>query len=393
MISVNLAKKILSEQCMRAEITTIDLKGLCGLVLAQSIHSPMNVPSFDNSAMDGYALNLEGGAHTWKILYSIQAGDTSEFSIESGNAARIFTGAKIPKGADTVIPQELVETEKDQSILLYKGNRVKVGNNIRLSGSQCKVGDLILEEGTPLNPGSVGLLASVGVKKARVYTPPSVAYIITGNELKEVGAPLTEGEIYNSNGPMLEASLRQTGITKISAYKAGDDREILQKTIDQALCGSDVLLLSGGISVGDYDYVKECLENSGVKQLFHKLRQRPGKPFFAGKKGDKMIFALPGNPASVLSCYLQYIKPCLRFMMGHNNVWKPDTILPLMEDTRKKPGLSFFVKAVKTGEKVKILDGQQSFNLSAFGKADCFVELEEESEIIKAGTLVNTYYL
>jgi len=154
-----------------------------------------------------------------------------------------------------------------------------------------------------------------------------------------------------------------------------------------------VLLLSGGISVGDYDFVKECLEQAGVKELFYKVKQRPGKPFFAGVKGDKYIFALPGNPASVLSCFQQYVRPALKYMMGQDNVWEPDEMLELAEDVTKKTGFTFFMKARREHGKVRVLSGQQSFNLFAFNEADCLVELEEESELIESGSMVKVYWL
>src|SRR5690606_34163087 len=147
------------------------------------------------------------------------------------------------------------------------------GSNVRLRGSQCKKGDLILKEGNLITPGAIGLLASVGVAEVKVYTPPSVGYIITGDELKDLGTPLQEGEIYNSNGPMLQALLANIGIQNAVEYKAIDDKVELQKQIDEVLEKHDVLLISGGISVGDYDFVKESLDKAGVKELFYKLKQ------------------------------------------------------------------------------------------------------------------------
>lgn len=393
MISVNDAKKILAGSNIRGEGKTIGLQKSLGLIVAENIYSPIDVPSFDNSAMDGYAMDFGGELKNWEVVTNIQAGDTSEHSIARGEAARIFTGAKMPKGANTVIPQELIEIQGKSSVITYLKNKVQEGSNVRLRGSQCKKGHLIIEKGTEITPGAVGLIASVGLPQLKVYMPPSVAYIITGNELKEVGTPLAEGEIYNSNGPMLEACLKQTGIEVISAFKASDDKAHLQENINNALEHQEVLIISGGISVGDYDFVKECLQNAGVQQLFYKIKQRPGKPLFVGKKDKKWIFALPGNPASVLSCFHQYVKPCLKYIMGHDQVWEPDAVLALAKDYKKQPGLTFFMKAKREGDKVEILGGQQSFNLQAFSEANCLVELEEEKEMVKAGAPVNIFNL
>ncbi|UJH92970.1 molybdopterin-binding protein [Antarcticibacterium sp. 1MA-6-2] len=208
-----------------------------------------------------------------------------------------------------------------------------------------------------------------------------------------MGSTLKEGEIYNSNGPMLEAFLNEVGILNTTHYRATDDKDELQKVMDEALQKHDFLLLSGGISVGDYDFVKQCLEKAGVKELFYKIKQRPGKPLFAGKKDNKWIFALPGNPASVLSCFNLYVKPCLKFRLGFDNVWSPGQILPLREDQLKKQGFTFFLKGRIDGGEIKILDGQQSFNLQAFNTANCLVELEEQNEIVEMGTPVKVYNL
>ena len=391
MISVEQARKILYENSERGKITSIELRESLGTVLAEDIYSPIDVPSFDNSAMDGYALKFNGESQSWKLQGEIQAGDISAHEVAPGKTIRIFTGAKMPVGADTVIQQELIEREGDE--ITYRHTKISTGSNVRLKGSQCKAGDQILKKGTKVTAGVIGLLASVGVLKVAIFNPPSVAYIVTGNELKEMGQPLESGEIYNSNGPMLNALLQESGIKNIKALKAEDDKEKLQKTTDKALEDADVLILSGGISVGDYDFVKECLMNSRVEELFYKIKQRPGKPMYAGKKENKMVFALPGNPASVLSCYVQYVKPCLQSIMGKEDAWKPDNILPLSEDVKKKPGISFFMKAKKEDGKVCILTGQQSFNLQAFSTADCLVELEEEAEVISKGTLVKVYDL
>lgn len=392
MISVNEARKILSENSEQSEQVAVVLQNSLGRIVAKDVFAPIDVPSFNNSAMDGYAMEFEG-QNEWELDGIIQAGDTSTKEVKTGKAVRIFTGAKMPEGADTVIQQELIERNDKTGIISYHQDKIKKGSNVRSKGSQCKKGELILKSGTKITPGVIGLLASVGIAEVDIFNPPSVGFIITGDELKEVGSQLKEGEIYNSNGPMLEALLSNIGINEMIAYKASDDKEELQQRVDEALEKHDVLLLSGGISIGDYDFVKECLENSGVKELFYKLKQRPGKPMFAGKKNNKWIFALPGNPASVLSCFNQFVKPSLKIIMGHENVWKPDSVLPLEDDFSKKFGFTFFLKGRIENDKLALLAGQQSFNLLAFSTANCLVELDEESEMVKAGTPVKIYKL
>lgn len=393
MISVPQAKALLTEHCDRGSLQKVSISESLGLVLATSVISPIDVPSFDNSAMDGYAMAFDGKENEWQLGPVIQAGETPTTLVKAWQAARIFTGAMIPEGTDTVIPQELVELNEEGTSLCYEGDKIQKGSNVRLRGSQCRKGDLLVRSGTVITPGIIGLLASVGVAEVSVYKPPSVACIITGNELKEIGEDLRQGEIYNSNGPMLQACIRQLAIEEVELLRAVDEKEKLQQLINDSLNKFEVLILSGGISVGDYDFVKECLEQAGVKELFYKVKQRPGKPFFAGKKGKQWIFALPGNPASVLSCFQQYVKPCLNYMMGQEKVWEPDEVLELKEKAKKKPGLTFFMKAKREDGKVRILGGQQSFNLLSFNEADCLVELEEKEELVKAGTKVKVYNL
>lgn len=371
----------------------ISLLEALGAILAEPVFSPLDVPTFDNSAMDGYAMAYDGKENEWQIEGVVQAGDGSKFSLKAWQAARIYTGARVPEGADTVIPQELVEVNSEGNSVCYDGEKIQKGNNVRLRGSQCKEGDLLLEAGARITPGVIGLLASVGVGEVEVYATPSVTCIITGNELKEMGEEIREGELYNSNGPMLTASLRQMGIDKVEVLRATDEKEKLQELINSALENHEVLLLSGGISVGDYDFVKECLEAAGVEELFYKIKQRPGKPFFAGKKQGKWIFALSGNPASVYSCFVQYVRPCLSYSMGQEKVWEPDEVLELKEDVKKKKGFTFFMKARREEGKVRVLGGQQSFNLLSFNEADCLVEMEEEEETIERGTPVKVYTL
>lgn len=393
MISVQEAKKILSENIQRGSSEKLSLQESLGHILAAPVVSPIDVPSFDNSAMDGYAMTFDGKENEWQISQLVQAGDTAVAPLKNWQTARIFTGARIPEGADTVIPQELVELDQEKNTVCYDGGKIQRGSNVRRRGTQCRKGDLLMEKGKVITPGIIGLLASVGVGEVEVYKTPSVACIVTGNELREVGEELQEGEIYNSNGPMLEACLRQIGIHKIVVLRATDDKGKLQRLIDGALDKHEVLLLSGGISVGDYDFVKECLEQAGVEELFHKVKQRPGKPLYAGKKEEKTIFALPGNPASVLGCFYQYVRPGLKYMIGHEQVWEPDELLELTEEVKKKAGFTFFLKARSEKGTVQVLGGQQSFNLLSFNEADCLVELEEEEEIVVKGTMVRTYRL
>ncbi|MCW0482308.1 molybdopterin molybdotransferase MoeA [Gaoshiqia sediminis] len=391
MISVNEARKILAENLTRGGSVEIQVSEAAGYVVYRDIVSPADVPAFDNSAMDGYALAWGKNRESWTVVVEIPAGSAKNFRLSEGEAARIFTGSPMPEGADTVIPQEQIE--RTGNIIQYTLPGFGTGANVRYKGTQIRTGELMMQRGTLLSAGGVGLLASVGFATVEVFAPPVLSVIVTGSELRTPGEPLTHGAIFDSNSPMLKAALNRLGVRKIYTSRVADNEPELRKNIEKELNKSDVVIISGGISVGDYDFVKTSLAGLGVKELFYKVKQRPGKPIFAGKLENKWVFALPGNPASVLSCFSHYVKPCIRYFMGHNNVWNPDITLPLAEDSIKKKGLTFFMKAYTENGKVHLAEGQQSFNLIAFSKADCFAELPEDVDFVEAGTSVNIYFL
>jgi len=391
MISVVEAREILASHLRRGAQTSLNVADAAGLIVCRNICSPIDVPLFDNSAMDGYAIAFGSDRDRWNVVTEIPAGSSSAYSVKDGEAARIYTGSPIPEGTDTVIPQEL--TERDGNTVYLLSNRIEKAANVRYTGSQVKAGETVIKAGTMLTAGGVGLLSSMGLAAVPVYAPPIVSVIVTGNELGKAGRPLKPGMIYNSNGPMLQAALLQSGISLYHVSQSGDDEIRLRQLLKKELNWSDLVIISGGSSVGDYDFVKTCLARLEVNELFYQVKQRPGKPFYAGKAGEKWVFALPGNPASVLTCFNQFVKPCLKFMMGHEDVWLPELVLPLAEDYSKKAGLTFFMKAIREEGRVRVLGGQQSFNLAAFAHADCLVELSEEADFVAAGTPLNVFLL
>jgi len=391
MISVTEARKILETFASISIPIQMNLTDCLGKILAEDVFSPMDVPSFDNSAMDGYALQFDGIRNHWSVKAEIKAGDTQNYSINNNEAVRIFTGAKLPEYADTVIPQELIELGSESNVIHYLSSGIAKGAHVRYKGEQCKKGDKIIPAGHEVRPGTIGLLATMGVDSLTVFPSPAVAIIVTGDELKELGQPLNMGEIYNSNGPFLEASLRAMNIETLTICRVKDEKHAIREIFDGLSTTHDFIILSGGISVGEYDFVREALLESGVRELIYKVKQKPGKPLFVGHIHQKLVFALPGNPASVASCFNHYIKPCLSYFMGHENVWQAKLQLPLGDDFRKKPGLTFFLKARQNGSNVLLLTGQQSFNMLPFAEANCFVEIPEDAEFVPKNTLVNIY--
>lgn len=391
MISVKEAKEILNNNLHKNEVVAVRLKDALGFILAEDLMSLIDVPSFDNSAMDGYAFCFEEGLGQYKIVQQIQAGDEVKFHLNKGEAARIFTGAKLPFGADSVVEQEIVN--RDGDLISFDTALSFRGKHVRKKGTQCQSNDIIVKKGSKVTTGMIGLLASVGLEQLKVYAAPKVNIITTGNEIIPLGNSLNEGQIYNSNELTLVACLKKLSINKVTCYSVNDNYEALKSLIENVLQQTDVLILTGGISVGDYDFVYQVLKEENVVELFYKVKQKPGKPLFVGKKESKWIFALPGNPASVLACFNQYVQPCLQAMMGYENAFQPHSFLPLNNDFEKKGTLTHFLKAKTENGGVTILSGQDSFNLLPFAEADSFVLMSEEIQAFKKGDTVPIYFL
>jgi molybdopterin molybdotransferase len=313
MISVEQALKIIDSKTTQLLKQKIKLQDALDFVLAESILSPINMPPFRQSAMDGYALNYDETISEYKLIGEVAAGSGQEFNLKLGEAVRIFTGAAVPDSANVVAQQEIVNRIENKFTLTKE---VQVGMNIRLVGEQIKVGVTALEKGIILNPAAIGFLATLGITEVEVFSKPKIGLLTTGNELIKPGTPLSHGEIYESNSLMLETAIVQHHHNKPELVKVKDDLAATQKALSDLIQKNDVILISGGISVGDYDFVKTALENLGVKEEFYKIKQKPGKPIYFGTLNQKLIFALPGNPASALTCFYIYVLPALNKSAG-----------------------------------------------------------------------------
>jgi len=391
MISVNEAKKILNDHCTALKPVTIPLQAATGLILAENVFSKMDVPSFNQSAMDGYAVRFDEINKDLKIQCTIQAGLASDIKLSEGNAARIFTGAALPAGSDTVVMQEKVLIKDGQ--LIIQDEFLKKGSNVRLKGSEIKKDELALHEGTILTPAAIGFLATIGIQQISVYPSPKVTIVITGNELKLPGEILEPGQIYESNSFALKAALHQLHINDVFIFYVKDNETETKKIIEMALTNCDLLLITGGVSVGDFDFVPSALEQCGVTKLFHKIKQKPGKPLYAGFRQNQMIVGLPGNPSSVLACFYEYVSIILQIMMNRNTNILSKIFLPITHLYNKKSGLTHFLKAICTEKNVKILNAQESYRLSSFATANCLVCLEENKTEILPGELVEVHLL
>lgn len=385
MITVEDALKYITEQTSANDIISLPLVTSLNYTLAENLYAPIDVPVFDNSAMDGYALRIADRQLGMPItvVSEIQAGAGDLPQLLPGQAARIFTGAPIPPGADTVVQQEICQVE--HSVLEIHGT-VNEGANIRQKASQTAKGSLVSSKGDLLSAPVIAFLATLGIAHVPVFRRPNVGIISTGSELAPPGQPLLAGQIYDSNSVALQAFMDELRIPVLFRSWCPDDASALQTLISERVSKVDILLLTGGISVGDYDYVRPVLDRLGCREIFYKISQKPGKPLFFGKLNNTLIFALPGNPASVISCFHVYVKACIRRMSGVPAERKTYGIL--MSFYEKKPGMTHFLKAYVENNKVTLTANQLSYQVDSIAKANCLAVLPASRDSFQVGERV-----
>ena len=288
-----------------------------GAIAAEDVQADLDSPPFDKALMDGYAVRADDARARPNlcVVAEIRAGDSPAASIVSGESARIFTGAPIPGGADAVVKQEQVEVLPDGTIRLHV-DVLATGRNILKRGGEMTAGQVVISRGTRLTPAYLGLAAGLGRTAIRTYPIPQVALICTGDEIVEANGPRADGQIRNTNGPMLAALTAQAGAEPNYLGIVGDDRDRLAEVITYGLKTASMLILSGGVSVGKYDHIPEVLATIGVTTHFHQVRMKPGKPLLFGTKGAVPVFGLPGNPVSSFVCFQLFVKPALGRLTG-----------------------------------------------------------------------------
>jgi len=396
LFSVKEAKKILWKNIKLIPAVSKKVSDISGYVLAENIKSPVDLPLFDQSAMDGFAVNfddedLRNEELSFRITGEIKAGDKPNGKLKKNSAVYIYTGAATPLNTSCVVMQEKVQTNYGSVII--PASALTKGSNIRFKGTQIKKGEPALAKGTLLNPAAVGFLCSMGISKIKVIGKPLVSVLSTGNELQEAGSKLYKGQIFESNSVMLKAALNGNGFETKYVSSVNDDKKNLTSIVSKMLSSSDVLIISGGISVGKYDLVKDIIENSGVKELFYKVSQKPGKPLYCGKLKNKLIFALPGNPAASLVCFYEYVLPSLRKMSGYSDFELSKEFLPLTESYELKGERDLFLKAKINNGKVTLLEGQGSDILKSFAEANALVYLSVNKRAFIKDDLVETHLI
>ena len=392
MISVSEAKKLMTENTTLLESCYVPLYDATCLILAEDLFSMIDFPPFNQSAMDGYGFRFDDlkTNQTLTIAGEIPAGIFPTTKLLPNNTVRIFTGAPVPEGCDTVVMQEKVSVQQNK--LLINDTQLKKGMNVRLKGTQTHKGDLALKAGSKISSGAAGFLAGLGFDKVKAFRTPSVCIISTGKELNKPGQPLEAGKVYECNSYSLNAALSELNI-KPKILSVDDDEIETTTVINNNLQKCDVMILSGGVSVGDYDFVSKALHNCGVQLVFHKVKQKPGKPLYFGKYKNTLIFGLPGNPSALLTCYYEYVLPAIKKMMGYETENEAKIYLPLSSSFSKKEGLTYFLKGKKSGNEVIPLQGQESYQMTSFALANCIIQLDENKTEFQKGDLVEIHLL
>jgi molybdopterin molybdotransferase len=372
----------------------VHVRAAAGRVLAADVISPLDVPAHDNSAMDGYAVrfeDLKGDAEvTLRIAGTAFAGAPFSGKLGAGEAVRIMTGGVVPVGADTIVMQEHVKAG-DGSVTIGGGHRK--GQNLRKAGEDLKAGAPALMRGQVLRPAEIGLIASLGIPEIDVYRRLRVAFFSTGDELVSIGTAPQEGQIYDSNRYTIYGMLERLGCEILDMGVVRDDPKLLEEAFERAAGAADVVITSGGVSVGEADFVKELLNKMG-EVVFWKIAMKPGRPLAYGRVGGAHFFGLPGNPVSVMVTFYQFVRDALLRLSGRDPVDPVPTFrVPCTSSLKKAPGRTEFQRGILTRGadglwSVRVTGEQGSGILRSMSEANCFIILPTDQGNVTPGTIV-----
>jgi molybdenum cofactor synthesis domain-containing protein len=385
-------------ECVPLTPRAVDLQEALGCVTSMPLEAEESVPPFDNTAMDGFAVRAVDSIDPpteLKIVGTLAAGaDPSGVEVRTGEAVRIMTGAPMPAGADAVVMVEQTHTEGDVVVVDHHAD---VGEHVRRAGDDLKPGDVVVESGTVLTPAHLGVLASLGYQRVPVFPRPRVGVLSTGDELVEGPQDLRPGQIRDSNRPTLLALVRQSGFVAVDLGLARDDEVTIAGAVERGLATCDALVTSGGVSVGDFDYVKAVLDRLGSMQWWQ-VAIRPAKPLAFGTVQGKPVFGLPGNPVSSMVSFELFARPALRQMGGHRRLFRPQVEAVVAEPIRRRPdGKLHLVRVIAAaGEdgrwRVRPVGGQGSHQLAAAAAANALA-LVPDGDGVAAGGAVKALVL
>jgi molybdopterin molybdotransferase len=388
------ARSIILDRVRPLEKSNTWLNEGLGSFLAEDLRAQVDNPRFDNSSVDGYAAradDLSPGV-ILPLQDDIAGAGEPRLALEKGHVMRIFTGAQIPKGADCVVMQEDVEV--DAGGILFSESS-EAGSFIRRKADEYAKGDLLLPAGTPITPPVSALLAANGLAGVMSFGTPRVHILSTGNELAGPGDSLTESQIYDGNGEGLLAAVKGLGISHVELGRCRDDFDALRRCLEGAIEGSDVLITSGGVSVGAKDLVKDVWREIGAKELIWQVSIRPGKPFYFAMHGNKTIFGLPGNPVSALVCFQLFVRPALLKMMGAPDKALEPVSATLTSGVARQPNRTDFargiLRAAGGGYSANPLKSQDSHMLTGLVRANCLLCIPPGRGNLRSGEPVDAY--
>jgi molybdopterin molybdotransferase len=389
LISVDEAQRIVLERAKRLDPERVPIERAAGRVLAEPVVALVDLPPFPSSAMDGYALRATDTADAptrLPIVGRIAAGSPADRPLATGEAMAISTGAAVPEGADAVVPLELVE-ESDEAIDLAEP--VASGANIRERGGDVSAGDIVLEPGARLGPAQVAALAAAGVSEAQCTKRPRVGILVTGSELRQPGEPLGPGQIYESNGLLLATALQLAGAVPAQLGVVADEVDEHERAMERALLGFDMLVTSGGASVGPHDLVRATQAKLRVEELFWGVSVKPGKPVAFGVRRDHLVFNLPGNPVSVLVTFELFVRPAVNALLGVPEPLPEYRTAILGAAVKRNPHRDEYVRATtrREGGSVMVdpLPGRESHMIASAARADALVAVEAGAGELSAG--------
>jgi molybdopterin molybdotransferase len=370
-----------------SQTESVAVRDALGRVLAQDIVPAINVPSHDNSAMDGYAVRFSDLGEPLKEIGTALAGKPFGGKVGDGECVRIMTGAVMPAGTDTVVIQEIVKKQGDR-IVVPPGQ--KRAQNVRYAGEDLKIGVPVLKPGKILRPAELGLIASLGIGEVKAKRRLRVALFATGDELASIGTPLKDGEVYDSNRYTVHGMLSRLGVEIVDLGVVRDDPAKLEAAFRKA-SSADAIITTGGVSVGEADFIKQMMAKLG-EVLFWKIAMRPGRPMAFGKIGDSYLFGLPGNPVAVMVTFYAFVRDALLHLSGRTDDVFPTLQAVAAENIRKVPGRTEYQRGVLFREqnqwKVRTTGQQGSGVLRSMSEANCFIVLEHERGPVKAGETV-----
>ncbi len=398
MITVEKAFEIVMANAPPPHIKKVEILEAAGRIVAEDIRAREPSPRYSNSAMDGFAVRSddvraasEGAPVRLKIVGESKAGEPFFGVMRAGEAVQINTGAMIPEGADAVIPVENVGLEEGELVV---SRPVKRHAHIRFEGEEYAEGELLIRSGEMITPAAIGLLASQGIRFVSVFGLPYVSILVTGTELRNAEAEDIEPwQIRDSNGPMLTAAVQSSGGMVVFRDRAGDQFEEIRNQIELAAEMADILLISGGVSMGPHDLVRKAAESAGFAPLFWKVRQKPGKPLYVARRENQLLFGLPGNPVSALTCFLYYVYPVLQKQMGKTFRWRTLTGKLTEEVSNKGERTLFHQVKIASQEgivQVTPLQKQGSHMLTSIKDAEGFIFVSPQGKL-RIGEKVEVY--